>query len=191
MSWKLKGNFQKILVNQTVVFNKDGDKNSKKYINWKLHFRHFEMFKVLPPPRLDLLLPVPHSLLKHVIEAFLRHLDQYTLYSIYDLLSVYKITTFKFLLHLMITWPAYCWQDQPSYRSYYLQNSISYPKDLYYILLLSVMPVDVGQKKDNAIRLIGSWDLGVLFQKVLPAGHNSGRVIIKEKIKITRTYVGL
>ncbi len=35
------------------------------------------------------------------------------------------------------------------------------------------------KKNDDEIRLIGSWDLGVLFQKVLPAGHNTGRVIIK------------
>ncbi len=40
------------------------------------------------------------------------------------------------------------------------------------------MPVDVAQKKDDEIRLIGSRDLGVLFQKVLPAGHNTGQVII-------------
>ncbi len=51
----------------------------------------------------------------------------------------------------MITWPAYCWQDQPSYQSYHLQNWIliywSYQKDPYCILLLSVMPADAAQKK--------------------------------------------
>ncbi len=50
-------------------------------------------------------------------------------------------------------------------------------KDQYCILLLSVMPVDAAQKEKDEIRLIGSWDLGVLFQKILPAGHNAGRVI--------------
>ncbi len=52
----------------------------------------------------------------------------------------------------------------------------SYRKDPYCILLLSVMPIDAAQKKDDEIRLIGSWDLGV---KVLPTGHNTGQVIIK------------
>ncbi len=82
---------------------------------------------------------------------------------------------------LMITWSAYCWQDQPSYQSYDLLNSIlmywSYRKDPYCILLLSVMPVDATQKKDDEIRLIGNWDS---FQKVFLAGHNAGRVIINE-----------
>ncbi len=36
-----------------------------------------------------------------------------------------------------------------------------------------------GAKKDDEIRLIGSWDLGVLFPQVLPAVHNAGQVIIK------------
>ncbi len=45
-------------------------------------------------------------------------------------------------------------------------------KDPYCILLASVMPVDAAQKKDDEI-------LGLLFQKVLPAGHNAGQVIIK------------
>ncbi len=41
------------------------------------------------------------------------------------------------------------------------------------------MPIDAAQKKkDDEIRLIGSSDLGVLFQKVLPTGHNAGQVII-------------
>ncbi len=33
------------------------------------------------------------------------------------------------------------------------------------------------KKKNDEIRLIGSWDLGVLFLKVLPTGHNAGWVI--------------
>ncbi len=86
-------------------------------------------------------------------------------------------------ISLMITLPVYCWQDQSPYQSYHLQNSIliywSYQKDPYCIILLSVMSVDVAQKKDDEIRLIGSWNLGVLFQKVLPARHNTGQVIIK------------
>ncbi len=87
-------------------------------------------------------------------------------------------------MSLMITWPAYCWQDQPSYQSYHLQNSILIlfvlqKKDPYCILLLSLIPVDATQKKDDEIWLIGSWDLGVLFQKVLSAGHNAGQGIIK------------
>ncbi len=48
------------------------------------------------------------------------------------------------------------------------------------------MPVDVAQKKDDEIQLIGSWDLGVLFQKVLPAGHNAGQVIIKYFFKLLK-----
>ncbi len=48
-------------------------------------------------------------------------------------------------------------------------------KDPYSILLLSVMRVDASQKKkDDEIWLIGSRDLGILFQKVLPAGHKLG-----------------
>ncbi len=39
------------------------------------------------------------------------------------------------------------------------------------------------KKKDDEIRLIGSWDLGVLFWKVLPAGHSAGQVIIKKAKK--------
>ncbi len=98
-----------------------------------------------------------------------------------------------FQVALMITWPAYCWHDQPSYRSYHLQNSIliywSYRKDPYCILLLSVMPVDTAQKKKkDEIRLIGSWDLGVLFQKVLPAEHNAGRVIIKNFTELPSNF---
>ncbi len=34
------------------------------------------------------------------------------------------IDNLSFTRNLMITWPAYCWQDQPSYQSYHLQNSI-------------------------------------------------------------------
>ncbi len=71
---------------------------------------------------------------------------------------------------------------QPSHQSYHLQNSIliywSYGKDPCCILLFLVMPVDAAQKKYEN-RLIESWILGVLFQKVLPAGHNAGPVIIK------------
>ncbi len=52
---------------------------------------------------------------------------------------------------LMISWPAYFWQDQSPYQSYHLQNSTliywSYQKDPYCILLLSVMLVDAAQKK--------------------------------------------
>ncbi len=49
------------------------------------------------------------------------------------------------------------------------------------------------QKKDDEIRLIGSWDLGVLFQKVLQAGHMSGGVINKYifKWKIIRVILKL
>ncbi len=36
-----------------------------------------------------------------------------------------------------------------------------------------------GEKKDDEIWLTGSWDLEVLFKKVLLIGHNAGRVIIK------------
>ncbi len=51
-------------------------------------------------------------------------------------------------------------------------------KDPYCILLLSAMPVvDAAQKKDDEIQLMGSWDLGVLFQKVIPSRHNAGRVL--------------
>ncbi len=39
------------------------------------------------------------------------------------------------------------------------------------------------KKKDDEIRLIGSWDVEVLFQKVLPAGHNAGQVIIEDHIQ--------
>ncbi len=46
------------------------------------------------------------------------------------------------------------------------------------------MPVDATQKKDNVIRLIESWDLKVLFQKVLPAGHNASQVIINIGVNI-------
>ncbi len=41
------------------------------------------------------------------------------------------------------------------------------------------MPVDATQKKYDEIRLIGGLGMGVLFQKVLPAGYNAGQVIIK------------
>ncbi len=61
---------------------------------------------------------------------------------------------------LMITRPAYCWQDEPSYRSYHLQNSILiywyYRKDPYCILLLSVMSVDATQKKMMKFGLLGA-----------------------------------
>ncbi len=101
---------------------------------------------------------------------------------------------FTRMASLLITWPAYYWKDQPSYRSYHLQNSIliywSYRKDPYCILLLSVMPLDAAQKRDYEIRLIGSWDLGFLFQKVLPAGHNAGRVIIMVPKKSCRIFTG-
>ncbi len=40
-----------------------------------------------------------------------------------------------------------------------------------------------GTKKYDEIRLIGSCDLAVLSQEVLPAGHNAGQVIIKKTIR--------
>ncbi len=57
------------------------------------------MFKVLPS-EFQTLLPALRSLLKHVIEAFLRHLDQYTLCSIYDLLSAREVMNFKLIFHV-------------------------------------------------------------------------------------------
>ncbi len=74
---------------------------------------------------------------------------------------------------LMITWTAYCWQDQPSYRSYHLQNSISiywyYRKDSYCILLFSVMLADAAQKK---LWNLVNWELR--FGSFIPEG-TSGR----------------
>ncbi len=65
-------------------------------------------------------------------------------------------------------------------------DNLSDLKDPYCILLLSVMPVDAVQKKEDEIRLIGSWDLEVLFQKVLPTGHNADRVIINYRMSKVR-----
>ncbi len=49
------------------------------------------------------------------------------------------------------------------------------------------MSVDAAQKKDDEIRLIENWYLWFLFQKVLPAGHNTDRVIINTVLMIHGT----
>ncbi len=41
-----------------------------------------------------------------------------------QILENYLKVKYLKLKTVMITWPAYCWQDQPSYQSYHLQNSI-------------------------------------------------------------------
>ncbi len=61
-------------------------------------------------------------------------------------------------------------------------------KNPYCILLLSLMPVDAPQKKDYEIQLIGSWNLGILFLKVLLAGHNAGLVIINHSILFSSIF---
>ncbi len=81
----------------------------------------------------------------------------------------------------MITWPVY-------------SGRASYPTtckiQFWYIgpmegsVLHSIAFSDAsrcgGQKKDDEIQLTGSW-VGVLFQKILATGHNTGQVIIKDE----------
>ncbi len=76
---------------------------------------------------------------------------------------------------LLITWPAVLLVLPLAKLNF---DILVLWKDPYCILLLSVMSVDEAQKKDDEIWLYGSWDLGILFQKVLPAGHSTGQVII-------------
>ncbi len=112
----------------------------------------------------------------------------------YNLKEIWRILIRLFRNALMITWPAYCWQKQPSYQSSHLQNLIlkywSYGKTCTEFYCFQWYQKMQCKKKMMKFGWLGaeiwkfysrryfqqditSWDLGVLFQKVLPAGHNA------------------
>ncbi len=84
----------------------------------------------------------------------------------------------------------YCWQDQfpTTCKIQFWYIGLTEGPVLHSIAFSDASRCGT-KKKDDEIWLIGSWDLGVLFQKVLPAGHNAGQVIIKGSYKKCVTKV--
>ncbi len=106
--FKISKNFLNIVDNSFKIYQ-------KIILNFSKFYETFLMYIV--PKFLKIFLNLFHDLLE-IFQYFFKVPPQF-FPKITQYFPLYIVT-----FSLMITWPAYCWQDQPSYRSYHLQSSI-------------------------------------------------------------------